>query len=301
MGWSVEEFVENADDIKGALMEVNEAFVDLNSELINRIHGTTNEEQKLNKLDTKYAKMGGMSHIAALGPEQANQFIYDLINDYDQLSYLAKEVGTTPEDMVTDFNDLLGIMDQVFEEQKKNQEELLKFAKDFRDYIKELKLGDLSILNPKQQLEEADKEYKSLVAKAKTGDVEALGKLQGAAQTLLEKGRDYYASGQEYTDMFNMVTGDLEGLAVDIESGKIVSKEDQNFKDIVNAIFGMDTNLLAVGDKLYEALTSPDTKYLRNLYDSTIGKNGKTHEQSQLFFLPLTNPPSRVHLLSSLS
>jgi hypothetical protein len=80
------------------------------------------------------------------------------------------------------------------------------------DYLKGLKLSDLSPLTPQQKLDEARKAFEDELAKAKTGDTKALGDITTFADAFLTQARDFYASSQAYTDIFNSVTDSLTGL-----------------------------------------------------------------------------------------
>jgi tape measure domain-containing protein len=90
--------------------------------------------------------------------------------------------------------------------------ELQRLRDSIRDFLDSLKLSDLSPLTPEQKLMEAQDQYLNLLNKAKTGDLDALAKLPDAAKTYLEMARDFYASSQQYTDIFNSVTSALEQL-----------------------------------------------------------------------------------------
>lgn len=73
-------------------------------------------------------------------------------------------------------------------------------------------LGDLSTLTPEQQLAEAQRQFESTLARAQSGDVDALQSITGQADALLRMGRDYYASSEQYTAIEQMVRGGMQGL-----------------------------------------------------------------------------------------
>lgn len=73
-------------------------------------------------------------------------------------------------------------------------------------------LGDLSSLTPEQQLAEAQRQFEATLARAQSGDVDALQSITGQADALLRMGRDYYASSAQYTAIEQMVRGGLSGL-----------------------------------------------------------------------------------------
>lgn len=73
-------------------------------------------------------------------------------------------------------------------------------------------LGDLSTLTPEQQLAEAQRQFEATLARAQSGDVDALQSITGQADALLRMGRDYYASSEQYTAIEQMVRGGMQGL-----------------------------------------------------------------------------------------
>lgn len=91
----------------------------------------------------------------------------------------------------------------------------LAAIQNIRGFVDGLFLDErLSILNPQQQLEEARAQFQELLALAQGGDVDAMNALPALAQTLLGFGREVFASGDAYTELFNFVTEALGGLGV---------------------------------------------------------------------------------------
>lgn len=73
-------------------------------------------------------------------------------------------------------------------------------------------LGDLSTLTPEQQLAEARRQFEATLEAARGGDTEALGRITGQADALLRLGREYWASGDPYTELEGFIRGALGGL-----------------------------------------------------------------------------------------
>lgn len=91
----------------------------------------------------------------------------------------------------------------------------LAAIKNIRGFVDSLLLDEnLSPLNPQQQLDEALAQFNEMLGLAQGGDLDALNALPGLAQTLLGFGRDVFASGDAYTDLFDFVTSALNGLGV---------------------------------------------------------------------------------------
>lgn len=79
--------------------------------------------------------------------------------------------------------------------------------------VKDLLLGDLSILNPEQKLTEAAKQYSDLLAKAKAGDAAAISEVSNAAQNYLKEAKSYFSSTEQYAAIFTQVTTALTDLS----------------------------------------------------------------------------------------
>lgn len=94
-------------------------------------------------------------------------------------------------------------------------ESQLAAIQNITDFVDSLLLNeDLSPLNPQEQLTEAQRQFDALLSAAQGGDVDALNALPSIAQELLGFGRDVYASSDDYTALFESVTGSLSGLGV---------------------------------------------------------------------------------------
>lgn len=81
-----------------------------------------------------------------------------------------------------------------------------------REYANGLLLSDASTLSPEVKLAEAERQYNAMLQRAKGGDADAAGQLQGNAQAYLSAARDYYASGTGYAAIFNQVQTGVAGL-----------------------------------------------------------------------------------------
>ncbi|ARO88183.1 hypothetical protein EBAPG3_010555 [Nitrosospira lacus] len=82
------------------------------------------------------------------------------------------------------------------------------------DQMASLALSDLSPLTAAQRLATAEATYATTLAQAKAGNMDAIGRLGGAAQDYLKEGRGFFASSPEYSALFANVqaaVGDLIG------------------------------------------------------------------------------------------
>lgn len=69
-------------------------------------------------------------------------------------------------------------------------------------------IGDMSPLSPKAKLDEAQRQYGELLAKAQGGDMTAADALGGVRDSVLKLAKDYYASSSGYVDIFNKMHAD---------------------------------------------------------------------------------------------
>ena len=114
-------------------------------------------------------------------------------------------------------------------------EKLKDFAEGLKQTVSNLKTGDLSALNFKDQLAESERLYNETLQKAKGGDTVAQGNLATNAQQYLQEARDYFGQvGKPYGDIFSKVTGDLSGMA-DTSTGSDADRQIQAIKDQIKA------------------------------------------------------------------
>ncbi|BBL75573.1 tape measure protein [Methylomagnum ishizawai] len=111
-------------------------------------------------------------------------------------------------------------------------------AKSWRDYVAGLAVNDPT-LSPEAKYRNAKDQFTALLGKARAGDSDAQGKVQGAADTLLAASRDYNASSMAYQSDLAWVKTGLSGLAAQTE-GQLSSAERQ--------IQSLDGNTTALQD-----------------------------------------------------
>lgn len=81
------------------------------------------------------------------------------------------------------------------------------------DFLDSLMLGDLTVLTPQEQLMEAQRQYQELLARAQAGDADAMAALPEAARAYLDQARSFYSATDDYSQIFQDVTGALEDIA----------------------------------------------------------------------------------------
>jgi tape measure domain-containing protein len=81
-----------------------------------------------------------------------------------------------------------------------------------KDFLTSITAGSASTLSPTTRLGLAQANYNELAAKAKAGDENAIGALQGAAADYLNAGRDVFASAGGYQSIYQQVVADLSSI-----------------------------------------------------------------------------------------
>jgi len=91
--------------------------------------------------------------------------------------------------------------------------ELERLRQGIADWLKGLTVGELSPLKPMDRLKEAEKQFLAIFDKAKGGDKDALSNITKFAEQYLRIARDLFKSSDQYTEIFDMITTMLAGLA----------------------------------------------------------------------------------------
>lgn len=88
----------------------------------------------------------------------------------------------------------------------------LGYLQQIDDFINGLDLSALSPLTPEERLNEAQSQFQNLLAAAQGGDLDALEKLQGAAQAYLQEAQGFFGGVGAYEDIFGGVQDALRAL-----------------------------------------------------------------------------------------
>jgi GH24 family phage-related lysozyme (muramidase) len=86
------------------------------------------------------------------------------------------------------------------------------FIDAIKKYIDGLRAGADSPLDPAARLAEAQKQYNEQLALAQKGDLDAINGITGYSDQLLDAAKAYYASSQQYQDIFEAVIAQLTNL-----------------------------------------------------------------------------------------
>ncbi len=160
------------------------------------------------------------SIVAQYGSEYADA-IYQLQQQYWQQTQLFQGNTQALSALAIWYNEQLqAILEGTAEGVTGTISELDRLRESLQDYLAGLSLrSDLSPLSPAARLAEAQRQYQDLLARSQGGDVDALRDLQGAADAYLRIAREMFASGADYTNIFQSVVDALSVLSAPPQTG----------------------------------------------------------------------------------
>jgi tape measure domain-containing protein len=131
---------------------------------------------------------------------------------------------------------------------------------DLQATINQIKLSDLSTLNPYEKLQEAKRQFDALVLQAKSSDAtvaaQAAGKISAAAQTYLQEAKNYFAATAGYAAIYNEVIATLEDL-------KTIAEKDTS-QEIIDATRKLAEDAMSQLEKLRLSFTTAFESYVNN-------------------------------------
>ena len=84
--------------------------------------------------------------------------------------------------------------------------------KNVAEYAKSMLLGPQSTISPEARLAEARRQYQDTLARANSGDAEAMSQLTNASDAYLEAAKQYYGSSTQYQNIFDGVRQAMEQI-----------------------------------------------------------------------------------------
>lgn len=85
-------------------------------------------------------------------------------------------------------------------------------ANELSDFLVDLTLSDFSPATNEERLGFAEGRFEDLLARAQGGDAGAAQQLAGASEDFLTEARDFFASGDQFTEIFNRVQEQVTGV-----------------------------------------------------------------------------------------
>jgi len=239
---------QNADDLAEMMAEIGSELEDMDlSPFAKRLKDIKNAfNEQIATAKELGATERELAMIQTYATRQIQQAIQMLEND---IRGALTDLYGTELDQINEQIALLeqqGSMIQTIGQANQNRyADELRAIQNIQGYLDSLLLDEnLSTLNPMEQLQEAQAQFEEMLALARMGDIDALNALPGLANTLLGFGRDVWASGEQYTDLFNMVTGALSGLGVTSSPGD----------DTGTVIIGQNSQLIELQQRANELM-----------------------------------------------
>ncbi|EHM00526.1 hypothetical protein HMPREF9946_02566 [Acetobacteraceae bacterium AT-5844] len=169
---------------------------------------------------------------------------------------------------------------------EQQKQALLDLGGSIRSWIDNVRGSANAGFSPEEQLKAAQESFARDLALARGGDQEALGRITGSADALLNAGRQMYASGQDFTSLRDWVLSSMENLPTVKSYDALILEELQKLGGAVNvevelATFRVITEQLnALPDAERELLVQAET-VLRTV-EEQLGRALTTQERMAL-------------------
>jgi tape measure domain-containing protein len=209
----------STDEVKASYEKQRMFLVsEFNRPLEERFLRATNQNAAADELVRAKAEADLRKQAAALGAEAVLQVEKTLAAERlkevgDQRAVIEQASAARRQQLQASADVLAGVMSNIASAMDEALRAWRGVAEQVQKFTDSLGLSAVSPLSPEEQLNLATRQYRDLLGRAMGGDVTAAQGVTGAAQTLLERGRGFYASSAGYADLYGRVTGDLTGLS----------------------------------------------------------------------------------------
>lgn len=175
----------------------------------------------------------------------------------------------SPEQQLSLATELQDLILKKYQIDKTNATDLLNVAKSLRTYLDGLKVGDLAPGTNTDKLNEAKAQYDATLTKAQGGDTTAAQDLQNKASAYLTIARDYFASSDQYKQIFAGVYASLDQYAVTAASAEDLAAQGnviaQGQLDELGALRDVVSNIMQKADDNYAGLVTTLQTSINNL------------------------------------
>ena len=154
-------------------------------------------------LRSQLAGAGGIEQRLGIGEQLKTSILARYQAEQDAIGKTRDAARTDFEARRQDAQKLLQLQQQSAQTQQQSARQWNDAMLRLREYAQSLLLSDASPLSPEARLAESGSQYNAMLQRAKGGDADAAGQLQGNAQSYLAAARDYYASGSGYSAIFD--------------------------------------------------------------------------------------------------
>lgn len=167
------------------------------------------------------------------------------------------------------YNDALDTLRDAYERQRdvltETRDAMKSATQSFMDFNKSVMVDQgLTTLTPAERMQALESQYGSARTAMVSGGYQAddISRVEDAARALLQGGREFYASGEEYDALFKRITGDMAGSAdVTRTKGFIAESQLNALEQQVGYLVHIDETLLSVDDALHQLLVARNEMY----------------------------------------
>jgi hypothetical protein len=124
-----------------------------------------------------------------------------------------------------------------------------RFIDQTRDFLDSMRLSNVSPLNQRDRVAEAERQFRDVYGRALTGDKDAMDDLRGVSQSWLDEARSYYQSSEAYQAIFLEVEALLSGSLGSAKSQ--LSATERQLKEVerqTDILLGIDDSVLSLAD-----------------------------------------------------
>jgi hypothetical protein len=190
------------------------------------------------------------------------------------------------------YNDALDVLSDAYDRQKDvligTRDAMHDATRSFLEFNDSLKVDEsLSTLDPASRMWELQNQYGAARNKAEAGNYQAedVARMQETARALLQGGREYYGSGEGYTELFNQITKEMEGAAYQTKMRENYAEASlKNLELSVGYLVNIDNHLIDVYTALTQFLSARNDLYTL----------GYPHAEG-LSRVPFNNYPALLH------
>lgn len=156
--------------------------------------------------DDYYTALDEVSRATEAAAEAERQRQQDMLSPY--LQNLADWSSEELSRIESDYQERIALAEQQ-----------MRVGRELRQYVEQLKISELSPYDPGEKLQLASESFAKLLVRAESGDLDAAGQLQSAANAYLQNADSYYGRSDPYTSIFEDVSQSLDQLGLDIMGG----------------------------------------------------------------------------------
>lgn len=168
------------------------------------------------------------------------------------------EIGVTVSGQIAQIEEQRRLIISAHEEQMRAEQRLheqrLRSAQSLSDAATDIRLGDMSNLNSPLKLDFAQENFRDLAAAAAGGDMDAISRIQQAADQYISAADDMYASGAGRQEVVSEVLGVLDSLSVSL--GQSTYDPAAANQSLINQLSALDSQLADISTGINDDIIS---------------------------------------------